>query len=51
MNLQDRFELFELSPRCAGDFNQKLDAFYQKISALPSREEIVVEATGKRTKL
>jgi coenzyme F420-reducing hydrogenase delta subunit/ferredoxin len=51
MNLQDRFELFELSPRCAGDFNQKLYAFYQKISSLPSREEIVVEATGKRTKL
>ena len=51
MNLQDRFELFELSPRCAGDFNQKLNAFYQKISSLPSREEIVVEATGKRTKL
>jgi len=51
MNLLDRFELFELSPRCAGDFSQKLDAFYQKISALPKREEIVVEATGKRTKL
>ena len=51
MNLQDRFELFELSPRCAGDFNQQLNAFYQKISSLPSREEIVVEATGKRTKL
>src|SRR3972149_863444 len=51
MNLLDRFELFEVSPRCAGGFNQKLDAFYQKISALPKREEIVVEATGKRTRL
>ena len=51
MNLLDRFELFEVSPRCAGDFNQKVDAFYQKLSALPKREEIVVEATGKRTKL
>jgi coenzyme F420-reducing hydrogenase delta subunit/ferredoxin len=50
MNLQDRFGLFELSPRCAGEFNQKLDEFYQKISALPSHEEIVVEATGKRIK-
>ena len=50
MNLQDRFGLFELSPRCAGEFNQKLNEFYQKISALPSREEIVVEATGKRIK-
>ncbi len=51
MNLLDRFELYELSPRCAGDFSQKLDLFYQKISALPSREEIVVEATGRRTRL
>ena len=50
MNLQDRFGLFELSPRCAGEFNQKLNEFYQEISALPSREEIVVEATGKRIK-
>jgi coenzyme F420-reducing hydrogenase delta subunit len=50
MNLADRFELFEESPRCAGDFNQKLDAFYKKIAALPQREVIVVEAQGKRTK-
>jgi coenzyme F420-reducing hydrogenase delta subunit/ferredoxin len=48
MNLKDRFGMFELSPRCAGEFNQKLEEFYQKISALPSLEEIVVEATGKR---
>jgi len=50
MNLLDRFELFEVSPRCAGDFNQKLDAFYKKIAALPQREVIVVEAKGKRTR-
>ncbi len=41
--LLDRFELFEESPRCAGDFNKKLDAFYEKISALPKRE-ILLEA-------
>jgi coenzyme F420-reducing hydrogenase delta subunit len=51
MDLLDRFELFEVSPRCAGDFNQKVDVFYQKLSALPKREEVVVEAAGKRTKL
>ena len=51
MNLLDRFEFFEVSPRCAGDFNQKLETFYQKISALPKREVIIVEATGKRTRL
>ncbi|MGD0995439.1 MAG: hydrogenase iron-sulfur subunit [Candidatus Bathyarchaeia archaeon] len=48
-NLLDRFELYEESPRCAGDFNVKLDAFYKKISALPKRE-ITVEAKAKRTK-
>jgi coenzyme F420-reducing hydrogenase delta subunit len=47
--LLDRFELYEESPRCAGDFEQKLDAFYQKISALPKRE-VAVEATAKCTK-
>ena len=47
--LLDRFELYEESPRCAGDFDKKLDAFYKKISALPKRE-VVVEATAKRTK-
>lgn len=47
--LLDRFELYEESPRCEGDFDAKLDAFYKKISALPKRE-IAVEATAKRTK-
>ena len=42
-NLLDRFELFEESPRCADEFNQKLDAFYEKISALP-RIEMTAEA-------
>jgi coenzyme F420-reducing hydrogenase delta subunit/ferredoxin len=37
-NILDRFELYEESPRCAGDFNAKLDAFYQKIFALPKRD-------------
>jgi coenzyme F420-reducing hydrogenase delta subunit len=50
MNLLERFEFFEASPRCAGDFNQKLDAFYKKIAAMPQCAVIVVEAKGKRTK-
>jgi len=49
LGLLDRFELYEESPRCAGDFEQKLDEFYKKISALPKRE-VTVEATAKRTK-
>jgi len=49
LGLLDRFELYEESPRCAGEFEQKLDEFYKKISALPKRE-ITVEATAKRIK-
>jgi coenzyme F420-reducing hydrogenase delta subunit/ferredoxin len=36
--LLERFELYEESPRCADEFEQKLDTFYNKISALPKRE-------------
>jgi coenzyme F420-reducing hydrogenase delta subunit len=49
LGLLDRFELYEESPRCAGEFEAKLDEFYKKISALPKRE-VAVEATAKRTK-
>ena len=51
MNLSERFELYEVSPRCEGDFNQKLGDFYKKIKGMPHQEVIVVEAKGKRTKL
>jgi coenzyme F420-reducing hydrogenase delta subunit len=49
LGLLDRFELYEESPRCAGEFEAKLDEFYKKISAIPKRE-VTVEATVKRTK-
>ena len=49
LGLLDRFELYEESPRCASDFNKKLDEFYKKISALPKRA-VTVEAKAKRTK-
>jgi coenzyme F420-reducing hydrogenase delta subunit len=49
LGLLDRFELYEESPRCAGDFEAKLDGFIQKISNL-SKCEVTVEATEKRTK-
>jgi coenzyme F420-reducing hydrogenase delta subunit len=35
MNLLERFEIFTVSPRCIGDFNQKLDMFYKKIASMP----------------
>jgi hypothetical protein len=35
MNLLDRFELVELSPRCQGEFKPKFEAFYNKIAAMP----------------
>ena len=49
LGLLDRFELYEESPRCASQFNEKLEAFYKKISALPKRE-VTLEAKAKRTK-
>lgn len=38
MNLLERFELYNVSPRCAGDFNQKLDEFIKRIAATPTLE-------------
>jgi coenzyme F420-reducing hydrogenase delta subunit len=35
MNLLDRFELYTASPRCVGDFNQKLEEFFKKIGSKP----------------
>lgn len=49
LGLLDRFTLYEESPRCAGEFEAKLDEFYKKICALP-KKEVAVEATAKRTK-
>jgi hypothetical protein len=43
--LLERFELYEESPRCLGDFQVKLDQFYKKISALPKRVEATIECT------
>jgi coenzyme F420-reducing hydrogenase delta subunit len=50
MNLLDRFEYYEASPRCADEFKEKLDAFYKKIAAMPQCAVIMTEASGKRTK-
>ena len=44
MNLLERFELFEASPRCAGDFNEKLDKFFKKVAAMPPLKVVKMEA-------
>ena len=44
LNLLDRVEIFELSPRCEGEFKSKFESFYQKIAALPQRAVVKVEA-------
>jgi coenzyme F420-reducing hydrogenase delta subunit/ferredoxin len=44
MNLIERFELFTVSPRCVGEFNQKLDAFTKKIASMPPLNIAVAEA-------
>jgi coenzyme F420-reducing hydrogenase delta subunit/ferredoxin len=44
MNLLDRFEMFELSPRCEGEFKSAFESFYNKIAALTQRPEMKAEA-------
>ena len=44
MNLAERFELFTVSPRCVGEFNQKLDEFFKKIASMPRLKLATVEA-------
>jgi coenzyme F420-reducing hydrogenase delta subunit len=44
MGLLNRFELFYASPRCIGDFSQKLEEFYGKIALLPV---LMVEAKAR----
>ena len=51
MNLIDRFEYLELSPRCQGEFKPKFEAFYSKIAMMPQMIVAVkTEAKAKRTK-
>lgn len=38
LNLLERFELYTVSPRCVGDFNEKLDEFLKRIASLPRVE-------------
>jgi coenzyme F420-reducing hydrogenase delta subunit len=44
MGLLERFELFTVSPRCVGDFDQKLDAFFKRMAAMPPSGLSAVEA-------
>jgi len=44
MRLLDRFELFTVSPRSVGEFNQRLDAFCRKIASMPPLKLEAVEA-------
>jgi coenzyme F420-reducing hydrogenase delta subunit len=43
MNLSERFQIFEVSPRCVGDFNEKLDEFFKKIATMPSSRLLKAE--------
>jgi len=44
MGLLERFELFTTSPRCIGEFNKKLDEFYERIAAMPPLKPEAIEA-------
>lgn len=41
LDLSDRFELFESSPRYVGNFDKRLDEFVRKISCMPKLERRV----------
>lgn len=47
-NLLERFQLYEESPRCQGDFEQKLNEFYQKIANLPKEPKAEAKAECTR---
>ena len=42
--LLERFELFTVSPRCVGEFNQKFEEFFKKIAAMPPLKIETTEA-------
>jgi len=44
MKLLERFELFTVSPRCVGEFNQKLNEFFKKIASMSPLNLTAVEA-------
>jgi coenzyme F420-reducing hydrogenase delta subunit/ferredoxin len=44
LGLQQRFEYYEVSPRCEGEFKQALDSFYAKLTNMPKKEVAVPEA-------
>ncbi len=44
-NLADRFEFFTTSPRCVGEFNQRLDEFTNRITALKSMQPVASGGT------
>jgi len=47
MNLLERFELFTVSPRCVGEFNQKLDDFFKRIASMPPLKLTTAEAKAR----
>jgi coenzyme F420-reducing hydrogenase delta subunit len=44
-NLLDRFEFFTTSPRCVGEFNQRLDEFINRITALKPMQTVASGGT------
>ncbi|MGQ9539015.1 MAG: hydrogenase iron-sulfur subunit [Candidatus Bathycorpusculaceae bacterium] len=43
-DLLERFELFTVSPRCMGEFNQKFEEFFKKITSMPPLKIEAAEA-------
>lgn len=45
MDLNERFELFTVNPRCVGEFNERFDEFYKRIANMPPLKVKRLEAT------
>jgi coenzyme F420-reducing hydrogenase delta subunit len=50
LNMLDRFEIYEATPKNESEFNDKLDAFYKKIEIMSQPQIVTAEAKEKRTK-
>jgi coenzyme F420-reducing hydrogenase delta subunit len=44
-NLLDRFDFFTTSPRCVGEFNQRLDEFIDRITAIKLMQPVASGGT------
>jgi coenzyme F420-reducing hydrogenase delta subunit len=47
MDLQERFELFTVHPRCVGEFEKRFEEFYKRIASMPHLKLETAEAKAR----